>query len=102
MNCFNALRGILRCSGITCFLKVYVIPKSSETHLKIGDGELIFLSSAPCKKHGVNADLLKLFRKNIGCEAEIVRGWRTRLKSLALRCGGLEEAARKICSYIDE
>jgi uncharacterized protein YggU (UPF0235/DUF167 family) len=63
-------------------LWVYVSPGSSESYLEFVDGELVFHSSARCKGHGVNYDLIRWFSRAVGVRPVIARGWSSRRKML--------------------
>jgi uncharacterized protein YggU (UPF0235/DUF167 family) len=75
---------------------VYVSPKSAESYLEYTDGELIFHSSAQCKGHGVNYDLLKWFSKVVGVRPIIIRGWSSRRKLLLFPGANRDEIIQKL------
>jgi uncharacterized protein YggU (UPF0235/DUF167 family) len=69
---FNTKEGIV--------VSLYVIPGSKTSFLEFKQGELLYHSSASCKNHGVNIDLIRYLSKNIGGKPVIVKGWSTRKK----------------------
>jgi uncharacterized protein YggU (UPF0235/DUF167 family) len=77
-----SIEGLVSDTGRGAVLWVYVSPKSAETYLEYANGELIFHSSASCKDHGVNHDLIKWFSKTVGARPVIVKGWSARKKLL--------------------
>ena len=85
---FNTRNGIA--------LKLYVIPGSKTSYLEYRDGELIFHSSAPCKHHRVNIDLLKWLSRNLKAEPHIVRGWSDRYKIIEIRGDSPKELLEKL------
>lgn len=91
---FNTKNGIA--------LKLYVVPGSKTSYLEHKEGELIFHSSASCKHHGVNTDLLKWLSKNLGGEPYIVKGWSDRYKIVELRGVNYKELLGKLSRLVLE
>jgi uncharacterized protein YggU (UPF0235/DUF167 family) len=83
-------------------LWVYVSPKASETYLEYANGELIFHSSASCKNHGVNHDLIKWFSKTVGVRPRIVKWWSSRRKLLLFPGVSKEKVAKALLGRIRE
>ncbi|MCD6324436.1 MAG: hypothetical protein J7L55_04950 [Desulfurococcales archaeon] len=99
-GCVESVKELIRCSGGKCFFQVYVIPKAQETFLELRDGELVFNSSASCKRHGVNSDLMRFFRNVFSGGVEMVRGVRERMKTLTVEGLSHEEVAVRICGAL--
>ncbi|MCE4614542.1 MAG: hypothetical protein F7B60_03325 [Desulfurococcales archaeon] len=72
-------------------LTLYVMPKSNRSYLEFKEGEILFHSSASCKNHGVNRDLLKWLSRNIGSKPVIIKGWSDRRKILSFNGIGKEK-----------
>jgi uncharacterized protein YggU (UPF0235/DUF167 family) len=81
-------------------LPIYVIPGSNKSYLELKDGELIFHSSASCKRHGVNIDLLRWFRSNHLGKPFIVKGWSERKKMLLFHDVNKDGMARKLAELL--
>jgi uncharacterized protein YggU (UPF0235/DUF167 family) len=80
-------------TGRGAALWVYVIPGSARSYLEYSNGELIFHSSASCKGHGVNHDLIRWFYRVVGVRPVIVKGWSARRKMLLFPGVGRKELA---------
>ncbi|MCE4606176.1 MAG: hypothetical protein F7B59_02460 [Desulfurococcales archaeon] len=87
-------------TGKGCVLELYVVPHSSSDHFVVSDGELVFYSSSSCKGHGVNYGLIRWFKRSIGVEPVIVRGWSSRSKILLFPGLRREELAVKLRGLI--
>ena len=97
----EGLRGVVRETPRGVALEVYVVPRAGESRLVYRDGELIYYSSAHCKGHAVNYDLLKWLSRNIGGRPGILRGWTSRVKLVLLEDTTLGEALERLCRHLE-
>jgi uncharacterized protein YggU (UPF0235/DUF167 family) len=66
-------------------VELYVIPGAKTSYLALRDNEILFYSSASCKRHGVNMDLVRYLTRHIGYKPVIARGWSARKKVVVFK-----------------
>jgi uncharacterized protein YggU (UPF0235/DUF167 family) len=94
------LKSIIQDTAEGIILSIYVIPRSCKSYLELEEGELIFHSSASCKRHGVNIDLLKWFRSNNLGKPSIVKGWSERKKVLLFHGIHKDKMAQRLAELL--